>query len=118
MRNHIRLVSFARGKIEVNITGNAPRGLVNDISSKLQAWTGERWMVAASQQEGDATRKEQEEETKKLLMEDAKNTPTVAAVLTAFPGSAIVDIRVRETEQPLSDPSLEEDDDGLDDFFE
>ena len=118
LRNHIRLVSFARGKIEINTTGNPPRNLVNDISSKLQAWTGERWMVAASQQEGDLTRKEQEEETRKLLVADAKNTPAVAAVLATFPGSAIVDIRVRDTEQPLSDPSLEEESDGLDDFFE
>jgi len=118
LRNHIRLVSFARGKIEINITDNAPRGLVNDISSKLQAWTGERWMVAASQQEGDATRKEQEEEVKKTQMADARNTPMVAAVLATFPGSTVVDVKVRETEQPLSDPSLEEDDDGLDDFFE
>ena len=118
LRNHIRLVSFARGKIEINITGNAPRNLVNDISSKLQTWTGERWMVAASQQEGDLTRKEQEEEAKKTQMADARNTPMVAAVLATFPGSTVVDVKVRETEQPLSDPSLEEDDDGLDDFFE
>ncbi len=118
LRNHIRLVSFSRGKMEINLTGNPPRNLVNDISSKLQAWTGERWMVAASQQEGDLTRKEQEAETKKLLVADARNTPAVAAVLAAFPGSTIVDIRVRETEQPLSDPTLEEEDGGLDNFFE
>lgn len=118
LRNHIRLVSFAPGRMEINLTGNPPRSLVNDISSKLQAWTGERWMVAASQQEGDATRREQDDAYKKLLLEDAKNTPAVAAVLSTFPGSAIVDIRVREKEQPLEDPSLEEEsDDGLDDFF-
>ena len=121
LRNHIRLVSFARGRMEINLSGDPPRNLVNDISTKLQTWTGERWMVAASQEDGDATRKEQEVSIRKMLVEDAKNTPVVAAVLAAFPGSTIVDIRVREKETPLADPALDEtgdlDDDGLDDYF-
>lgn len=118
LRNHVRLVSFSRGRMEINITGNPPRNFVNDISAKLQAWTGERWMIAASQQEGEATRKEQEEALREILEADAKNTPTVAAILAAFPGSKIVDIRVKQAEMPLANPSLEEpDDEGLDDFY-
>ncbi len=116
LRNHVRLVSFARGRMEINITGQPSPNFVNDISTKLQLWTGERWMLAASQEEGEATRKEQDDLYRKILEDDAKNTPAVAAVLAAFPGSKIVDIRVRETEIPLEEPVIEEDDD-LEDFF-
>ncbi len=116
LRNHVRLVNFARGRMEINITGQPSPNFVNDISTKLQAWTGERWMIAASQEEGEATRKEQDDLYRKILEDDARNTPAVAAVLAAFPGSKIVDIRVRETEIPLAEPTIEEDDD-LEDFF-
>ncbi len=117
LRNHVRLVSFSRGRMEINLTGNPPRNFVNDISSKLQAWTGERWMVAASQQEGEKTRKEQDDELREVLEKDARNTPAVSAIMAAFPGSKIVDIRVREADILPIDPSVE-DDDGLDDYFD
>ncbi len=119
LRNNVRLVSFAPGRMEVNITGDPPTNFVNDISTKLQAWTGGRWLITASQQEGEATRKEQDEAYRQELEADARNTPTVAAVMTAFPGSKIIDVRVRENEPQLTDPLPgEADEDNLDDFFE
>ena len=118
LRNHVRLVSFAKGRIEIGLSGNCPANFINDISAKLQAWTGERWMVVASKSEGEATRKEQEEALREMQVADAENSPAVAAIMAKFPGAKIVDVRVREDEPPLVDPSLEDDDNGgLDDYF-
>ena len=117
LRNHVRLVSFAKGRMEISLAGDPPRNFINEISNRLQAWTGERWMVAASRETGEATRKEQEEDRRQKLEADARNTPTIAAILAAFPGSKIVDIRVREDEPPLPEPAPDSDDDSLDDFY-
>jgi DNA polymerase-3 subunit gamma/tau len=125
LRNNVRLVSFQPGRIELSLTDNAPKALVSDLSARLLEWTGKRWMVAISKDGGDASVREQEEAKRSALVEDAGRNPTVAAVLAAFPGSRIVDVRMREVEAIESGEPAESglispedsDDDTLDDYF-
>lgn len=117
IKRHIRLVSFADGRIDMNLVENAPRDFLAIFGKKLEAWTGKRWMLSISSEEGAPTLGEIEAQETEARMDDAKNDPAVSAIMNQFPGARIVDIRVREAEEAL-EPAPEESGDGLDEFFE
>ncbi len=58
----MRLVRFEDGRLEVALERNAARGLVNDLSRKLEQWTGRRWTVIVSNEAGQPTLRSQNEQ--------------------------------------------------------
>lgn len=104
LRNNFSQVAFEPRRIEFNPVGDAPRDMVQILDARLREWTGEQWEIVASEQQGLATIKQVETETRERNFADAENDPVVAAVLKTFPKSKILDVRF---------PGLQ-DDDGLD----
>jgi len=117
IKRHLRLVHFADGHIDMNLVENAPRDFLAVFGKKLEEWTGKRWMLSISAEEGAPTLSEVDAQENEARMDDAKNDPAVSAIMNQFPGARIVDIRVREAEETL-EPAPEESGDGLDEFFE
>lgn len=134
MRNNFSEISFQDGRIEFSPVGNAPRDMVQTLQSRLREWTGKPWEIISTENEGQATLKQQEEAYKAELLEDAERDPVVLAVLNMFPRSKIIDVRfpgaadgLAETdaaEAALEDPdqvSPDSPDPGagdLDDYFQ
>ena len=121
IKRHVRLVSFSDGRIEVNLVENAPRDFLPTLAKRLEEWTGKRWMLSISQEEGAPTLSEVERAENAQRMDDAKSDPVVEAIMKNFPGPRIVNIRVRqeEAEDTLAPaPDESEDGDSLDEFFE
>ena len=57
LERDVRLVRFEDGKLEIALEPSAAKTLVNDLSRKLQHWTGRRWMVVVSREPGAPTLK-------------------------------------------------------------
>ena len=117
VRRCIRPVKFEPGKIEVSLTGDAPRTLLNDLTVRLKNWTGRHWMVSLSKEDGGATLAEMESAKRENAILDARSDPTVAAILSRFPGAKIIDVRIPDAPEPDAetietpiDPGLDEDD--------
>ena len=53
LERYVRLVSFKRGAISVNITDPRQNALIGKIVSALQEMTGELWVVSPSDERGD-----------------------------------------------------------------
>ncbi|MEQ9121330.1 MAG: DNA polymerase III subunit gamma/tau, partial [Alphaproteobacteria bacterium] len=51
----VRPVRIEPGRLEVSLTDDAPKTLLGDITSRLQQWTGRRWIVSLSRERGDDT---------------------------------------------------------------
>ena len=90
----IRLVRIDPGRLDVSLTANAPKSLVTDLSARLEKWTGRRWMVSVSREEGGQTLAETESAKRDSAIMDARNDPAVAAILSRFPGAKIIDVRI------------------------
>lgn len=90
----VRLVRIEPGRLDVSLTGEAPKSLLGDLTVKLKAWTGRNWMVSLSREEGSRTLGEVEAEKRETALLDARNDPTVAALLARFPGARIIDVRI------------------------
>jgi len=122
----VRLVRFEDGRLEVALERNASRTLVNDLSRKLEQWTGRRWTVIVSNEAGQPTLREQSLVEKGQRERAAEADPRVKEVLARFPGAKVVEVRRLAAEPPesgVSDAGLSDDgfvgeeSDGSDDDF-
>ena len=96
IRKCVRLVSIEPGRLSVNLTEDAPPTLLGDLSRKLGDWTGTRWIVSVSREPGGRTLEEVDGEKRDALFADAARDPDVSAILGAFPGARVVDVRVND----------------------
>jgi DNA polymerase III subunit gamma/tau len=99
----MRLVRIEDGRLEVALERNAARTLVNDLSRKLEQWTGRRWTVIVSNEAGQPTLRSQNEHARNEHARAAEADPRVQEVLARFPGAKVVEVRKLAAEPPESD---------------
>ncbi|WP_372803726.1 DNA polymerase III subunit gamma/tau [Loktanella salsilacus] len=113
----LRLVSYQPGRIEVHPTGDAASDLTQRLGARLQAWTGNRWAVIISNDEGEATIAEVRDAAATALQQQATAHPLVQAVLLTFPKARITDIRTEaDRAQEAQTDALAEVEDEWDPF--
>ncbi|HLH88825.1 MAG TPA: DNA polymerase III subunit gamma/tau [Xanthobacteraceae bacterium] len=108
LERDVRLVRFEPGRLEVALEPNASRSMVGDLGRKISQWTGQRWMVVVSSEQGQPTIKAQNDARRAELERGVQADPLVKAVLARFPGAQIV--AVREGLQEIAAPSSPEGD--------
>jgi len=104
----VRLVRIEDGRLEVTLERSASRTLINDLSRKLEQWTGRRWTVIVSNEAGQPTLRSQNEVQKNQRERAAEADPRVKEVLARFPGAKVVEVRKLAPEPPESDASSED----------
>ncbi|MBF9233681.1 DNA polymerase III subunit gamma/tau [Microvirga alba] len=112
LERDVRLVRFEEGRIEFNLAEGGSRTIANDLARALQQWTGQRWMIALSSDEGAPTLRQQADTAERERKEGATSHPLVQAVLAKFPGAQIVNV-VDRAEKAGEDASAEADMDIL-----
>ena len=106
LEQNVRIIRFESGRIEMELTKDAPADLAGELSRKLQAWSGTRWVISIGRGPGQPTLQERAQAAKAVLVTDARADPLVAAVLARFPGAEIVDVRVAASAPSLGfDPA-------------
>jgi len=103
VKNCVRQSSIAAGRLEIGLTDDAPKSLPSDIAQRLLNWTGIRWVVTVARDVSGQTIAEAETERRDNLVTDARADPDVAAILAAFPGAKITDVRIAIAEQADDD---------------
>jgi DNA polymerase III subunit gamma/tau len=89
----VRLVRIEDGRLEVALERSAARTLLNDLSRKLEQWTGRRWTVIVSNETGQPTLRSQNEAARNQRERAAESDPRVQEVLARFPGAKVVEVR-------------------------
>jgi DNA polymerase-3 subunit gamma/tau len=93
LQNDVRLVRCEDGQLEIALEPSAAKGLVHDLQRKITAWTGRRWIVVVSKEEGAPTMRAQAGERQAALERSVEDDPLVQAVMQRFPGAKIADVR-------------------------
>ena len=108
LKRCVRLVRIEPGKLEVSLTEDAPKTLLNDMTTRLKAWTGRNWFVSLSREQGGRTMSEAETDKRETALLDARSDPAVAAILARFPGARIIDVRIPDAvaEEAMDETSL------------
>ncbi len=92
LERDVRLVRCEDGQLEIALEANAAKGLVHDLQRKLIQWTGKRWIVVVSKEEGEPTLRAQAEAQEAEIKRGVEADPLVQAVLDRFPGATIVGV--------------------------
>jgi DNA polymerase-3 subunit gamma/tau len=100
----IRPVKIEDGRLEIALAEGAPADLAGELTARLSEWTGKRWMVIVSADEGGPTLAEIAAARRDAMVRDVRADPLVVAVLTRFPGAEIVDVRRRDLAAADPDP--------------
>jgi DNA polymerase III subunit gamma/tau len=92
----LKLAKYAPGRIEFEPTANAAPDLAARLSQRLQTWTGERWGVSIVSTGGAATIAQERDRAEEDQRAEVMENPLVQAVIAAFPGAKISEIRTAE----------------------
>ncbi len=90
----VRLVRFADGQIEINLTPQAPADLPQRLSRFLGAETGRRWLVTVSAAPGSPSLYEQQQAAASERRAAVLRHPVIAEIMRVFPGATLEQIRV------------------------
>jgi DNA polymerase III subunit gamma/tau len=104
LEHDVRLVRFETGRLEVALEPNASKMMVGDLARKISQWTGRRWMVVVSGEQGQPTIKSQNDARRAELERGVQADPLVKAVMARFPGAQIVAVREGLQELPPAMP--------------
>jgi DNA polymerase-3 subunit gamma/tau len=113
LERDVRLVRCEDGQLEIALEASAPKTLVHDLQRKLTGWTGKRWIVVVSKEEGAPTMRAQAEAQQAEVERGVQSDPLVQAVLNRFPGAKIVGVtqNTTETGEPVPDVPPDSEDD-------
>ena len=103
LERFVRPIRVAPGQIELALEQGASPGLPGEFSRKLEAWTGRRWMVLVAKEGGDKPLALQKKDAKESAFREARDEPSVQAILKRFPGATVTDVRDPETLKPMEE---------------
>ena len=92
LERNVRVVSFVPGKINITFNEKLNKNFIKTLTEKLLKWTGERWIISLSKEEGEETVYEKTLSDKKNKLEEANNSEIVKSVLSAFPDARLIDV--------------------------
>ena len=110
LQKNVHLVAFEIGRMELRLTEEAPRDLVNNVSSFLSEWTGHRWVITVSSEEGEATLGDKARAEDQRLRDEAESDSVVQAVKLAFPGAKVSKVIPREPADAVLDELADDED--------
>jgi DNA polymerase-3 subunit gamma/tau len=103
LKNFARLLKIEEGKLEISLDQGAPVNFAGTLGAKLSQWAGRRWVVVVGRERGSETLAEKEQNTQAQLKADVRQHPAVQAVLNAFPGAEIVEVRRKSAPEIMSE---------------
>ena len=72
LERNVRLVKFSKGKIDIAFNEKLSKTFIKNLTSKLSEWTGHRWIITLSKDEGSITAYEKKEKIKKNYLKKQK----------------------------------------------
>ncbi len=115
----IRLVRYAPGRVEYEPAPGAAGDLAQRLAGRLQGWTGVRWVVTVVNEGGAPSIAEMRDATARAAEAEALAHPMTQAILQAFPGAELVEVRSRaDIVEAAAEEALAEVEDEWDPFDE
>ena len=92
LERNVKLVSFNKGNIDISFNEKLNKNFIKTLSEKLLMWTGERWIISLSKNDGAKTVYEKNLENKSIKLSKAKNSEDAKKILSGFPDAKLVEV--------------------------
>ena len=90
---NVKLVSFNKGKIEIGFNDKLNKNFIKNLSDKLLAWTGERWIISLSKNSVAKSIYEKNLESKEISIDEFKKSKIAKDIEGAFPDAKLIDVK-------------------------
>ncbi len=99
LETNVSLVSFTDKRIEISFNENLDKDFVKELSSKLNEWTGQRWIIAFSKEIGQLSKKHKKNIEKSEFIESEKKGDIYKKIIEKFPDAELIDVKLKDNEQ-------------------
>jgi DNA polymerase-3 subunit gamma/tau len=98
LETNVSLVSFTDQRIEISFNENLDKYFVKELSSKLNEWTGQRWIIAFSKEIGQLSKKHKKNLEKSKFIETEKKSDIYKKIIENFPDAELIDVKLTDDE--------------------
>ena len=95
LRMFVHPVKIQEQSIELRLAENAPDRLSQDLSVKMKAATGKRWVVTISNQQGEPTLAQLADKATDDLRAHVMEQPLVKNIFQLFPDAKLKEIKLK-----------------------
>ncbi len=96
LEKNVNLVKFEKNRIEISFNESLDKDFVKNLSSKLFEWTDERWIITFSKLKGQESINDKQKNTKKILIDEMKNSEIFKSVIERFPDAELIDVNLNK----------------------
>ena len=98
LETNVSLVSFTDKRIEISFNENLDKDFVKELSTKLNEWTGRRWIIAFSKEIGQLSKKNRKKIEKSEFIESEKKGDIYKKIIEKFPDAELIDVKLTDNE--------------------
>jgi len=96
LERNVHLVSFTTGKINITFNEKLNKNFIKILTERLLKWTGERWIISLSKDQGEKTFYEKNLTNKKNKIEKEMKSDLVKDFISAFPDAKLTSVTEEE----------------------
>jgi DNA polymerase-3 subunit gamma/tau len=92
LERNVNLVSFTTGKINITFNEKLNKNFIKILTERLLKWTGKRWIITLSKNQGEKTFYEKNLTDKKNKLEKEMSSDLVKDFVSIFPGAKLISV--------------------------
>jgi len=96
LERNVKLVSFESGKITINFNENLNKNFIKNLSRRLYEWTGKRWIITLSKEEGSKTLHQKKIDEKEKNLSNEKQTEVFKEMTAMFSDAELIDVKIED----------------------
>ena len=96
LERNVNLVSFFSGKINITFNEKLNKNFIKNLTERLLKWTGERWIITLSKDQGEKTFYEKNIANKEKKLKKEMNSDLVKDFVLAFPDAKLISVTEEE----------------------
>ena len=96
LEKNVNLIKFSEGKIDISFNQNLDKNFVRNLSGKLVAWTGNRWVITLSKEKGAKTFLETQNIKQKELLNKEKEGEVYKNIKNIFSDAELLEVKKKD----------------------
>ena len=92
LERNVKLIRFENGKIDINFNEKLNKNFIKKLSQSLLKWTGKRWIITLSKEDGGKTFFEEKLNLKKKLLDEEKQSGLYKEISSIFPDIDLIKV--------------------------
>ena len=93
LERNVKLINFENGKIDINFNENLNKNFIKNLSRSLFNWTGKRWIITLSKEEGSKTLYQKKIDEKEKFLNKEKESEVFKEMKNIFPDAGLIDVK-------------------------